>query len=396
MRKKKICIVTGARAEYGLLYPLLKELKRDKGFQLQLVATGMHLSPEFGLTYREIEKDGFHIDETVEMLLSSDSGVGIAKSIGLGISGLADAFQRLRPDMLVVLGDRFEALAAAVAAMTAGIPIAHISGGEKTEGAIDEAIRHSITKMSHIHFPAADEYRRRVIQLGEQPDKVFNVGELALDNIRGMRFLSRNKFEKAINFTLKKTNILVTFHSATLDKNASGRQFNALLSRIDGLKDVGVIFTKPNADAYGRIIIRLIDDYVRNRPEKAAAFASMGRVLYLNALRRADAVVGNSSSGIVEAPSFGIPTVNIGDRQRGRLRASSVIDCAPDKKSIQSALEKALSGEFRQACRKTVNPYGKGDAAKNIMAVLRSLSPARGLLKKRFYDIADLERTWKN
>lgn len=383
MSRKKLCIVTGTRAEYGLLYPLLNEIKREKDFRLQLVATGMHLSPDFGLTYREIEKDGFRIDGKVEMLLSSDSPVGIAKSIGLGISGFADVFERLGPDILVLLGDRFEIFAAATVAMTAGIPIAHIHGGELTEGLIDEPIRHSITKMAHLHFTSTAAYRQRVIQLGEDPGNVFAVGALGIDNIKSMRLLPRKKLEGRLGFNLKRKNILVTFHPVTLEKNTSGSQFAELLAAIDDLEDMGIIFTKPNADMYGRAIIEKMDSYVEARPGKAVSFMSMGQLLYLSTMRHVDAIVGNSSSGIIEAPSFGIPTVNIGDRQRGRIKAESVIDCKPNKKAISRALRRAFSEDFK----KIRNPYGEGNAAKKIVRVLKRRQFSQSLIMKRFYDI---------
>ncbi|GAB4264457.1 UDP-N-acetylglucosamine 2-epimerase [Thermincola ferriacetica] len=385
--KKKVCIVTGTRAEYGLFYPLMKEILSDGTLALQICVTGMHLSPEFGLTYQEIEKDGFKIDEKVEMLLSSDSEVGVAKSIGLGIIGFADAFQRLNPDLVILLGDRFETMAAAMAAFVAKIPIAHLYGGELTEGAIDDAIRHSITKMSILHFVSTEEYRRRVIQLGEEPGRVFTVGALGIDNIRTLKLIDRNELEKEINFKLGRRSVLVTFHPVTLEHHSAAEQFLELLKALDYFADLKIIFTRPNADPDGRTVNRLIDEYVKSRPGKAIALTSMGQLKYLSAIQHVDAVVGNSSSGIIEVPSFGKPTVNIGDRQRGRVKAESVIDCEPQAEKIIEAMEKAFSPEFAAFCREVRNPYGEGNSAARIVKILKdSLESVTGL-KKKFYDI---------
>ncbi|KNZ70108.1 UDP-N-acetyl-D-glucosamine 2-epimerase [Thermincola ferriacetica] len=385
--KKKVCIVTGTRAEYGLFYPLMQEILSDGTLALQICVTGMHLSPEFGLTYKEIEKNGFKIDEKVEMLLSSDSEVGVAKSIGLGIIGFADTFQRLNPDLVILLGDRFETMAAAMAAFVAKIPIAHLYGGELTEGAIDDAIRHSITKMSILHFVSTEEYRRRVIQLGEEPGRVFTVGALGIDNIRTLKLIDRNELEKEINFKLGRRSVLVTFHPVTLEHHSAAEQFLELLKALDYFSDLKIIFTRPNADPDGRVINRLIDGYVGSHPGKAIALTSMGQLKYLSAIRHVDAVVGNSSSGIIEVPSFGKPTVNIGDRQRGRVKAESVIDCEPQAEKIIEAMEKAFSPEFATFSRKVRNPYGEGNSAARIVKILKdSLESVNGL-KKKFYDI---------
>jgi GDP/UDP-N,N'-diacetylbacillosamine 2-epimerase (hydrolysing) len=384
--RRKICVVTGSRAEYGLLYWLLKEIQADKDLELQLIATGMHLSPEFGLTYRFIEKDGFSIDEKIELLLSSDSEIGISKSIGLGMISFSEAYARLKPDLLVVLGDRFELLAAVAAGMVARIPIAHIHGGETTVGNIDEAIRHSITKMSHLHFTSAEAYRKRVIQLGEDPGRVFNVGAIGLDNLNKLKLSGRRELEDRLKFKFGKKNILVTFHPVTLEKSTAEEQFKELLAAVDELKDTKIIFTKPNADTDGRVIIRLIDDYVVQRKTKAVSFVSMGQRFYLSALRYIDAMVGNSSSGIIEMPSFKKGTINIGDRQKGRLKAGSVIDCEPKRASIREAFTKLYSPEFQNKLKTTKNPYGSGGASEKIKKVLKS-HPLEGILKKSFYDI---------
>lgn len=381
---RQICIVTGSRAEYGLLYWLMKEIQADPALQLQVIATGMHLSPEFGLTYKVIEEDGFAIDAKVEMLLSSDTPAGIAKSIGLGTIGFADALERIRPDILVVLGDRYEILAAVQAALVARIPVAHIAGGDTTEGAFDEAIRHSITKMSHLHFVTNKDAARRVRQLGENPEYIFNVGSPGLDNIARLKLLDRQELERSLDFSFKEKNLLVTFHPATLETQSAEMQFKELLAALDGLgPDTGIIFTKPNADTDGRAIIRLMDSYVAAH-SNARAYVSLGQVRYLSAMSQADAVVGNSSSGLYEAPSFGKPTVNIGDRQKGRLQAASVINCAPLSGEIGKAIVRALATD----CSGTVNPYGDGNSSVRIKDCLKKIAHPSGLLKKQFFDLA--------
>jgi UDP-N-acetylglucosamine 2-epimerase (non-hydrolysing)/GDP/UDP-N,N'-diacetylbacillosamine 2-epimerase (hydrolysing) len=385
MNKRKICIVTGTRAEYGSLYWLMKEIQEDPDLELQIVATGMHLSPEFGLTYQKIEEDGFHIDEKVEMLLSSDTPVGIAKSVGLGVIGFADALARQKPDIMVVLGDRYEILAAAQAAMIARIPIAHIHGGEATEGAIDEAIRHAITKMSHFHFTAAEPYRKRVIQLGETPERVLNYGAPGLDNLKKMKLLNRASFEKAIDFQLGKLSFLVTYHPVTLSDTMPEKSFNELLNAIDQFPEATIIFTKANADTGGRTINHNIEKYVEKNPVRAKVFTSMGQLFYLSAIKNADVIIGNSSSGIVEVPTFHKPTVNIGKRQQGRLKADSIIDCKETEQAIADAIKEALSSEFKKILRDTKNPYGQGNASLKIKEYLKKVS-LQNILMKKFYD----------
>lgn len=382
---RKVCIVTGTRAEYGLLRWVMEGIQAAPELTLQVVATGMHLSPEFGLTYREIEKDGFRIDEKVEMLLSSDTPMAITKSMGLGMIGFADALQRLRPDLLVVLGDRFEILSAVCAALVACIPVAHLHGGEVTEGAIDEAIRHSITKMSHLHFVAAEEYRRRVIQLGEHPDHVFLVGGLGVDSIKRLRLLDRSELEASLDFKLGRKNLLVTFHPVTLEHTSAGSQMRELLAALERLTDIHLIFTYPNADTEGREIFRLIEAFVQRRTN-AKAFTSLGQLRYLSCMLQVDGVVGNSSSGLTETPSFRKGTINIGDRQYRRLKAPSVIDCPPDREAIATALEKLYSSDFQQSLKVVCNPYGEGGASDKIVEILRRTSLS-GILKKRFHDI---------
>ena len=382
---KKICVVTGTRAEYGLLYWLLKEIEADKELQLQVIVTGMHLSPEFGLTYKEIEKE-FKINKKIEMLLSSDTSVGISKSMGLAQISFAESYDELKPDIVIVLGDRYEIFSATSAAMIARIPIAHIHGGEKTEGAFDESIRHSITKMSHLHFTATNEYKNRVIQLGENPSRVFNVGGMGIENIKRLKLLSKDEFEKSIEFKLNIKNILVTFHPVTLENSTAKEQFQQLLDAIDELEDTNIIFTKANSDTDGRVINQMIDEYVTKNFQKSVQFTSLGQLRYLSALQYVDAVVGNSSSGLAETPSFKIGTINIGDRQKGRIKASSVIDCEPNKDSVLKSFEKLYSKEFQETLKTTINPYGDGCASKKIVEILKNVD-LKNILKKSFYDL---------
>ena len=381
-----ICIITGSRAEYGLLSPLLKLIKEDEKLQLQIIATGMHLSPLFGSTWQEIERDGFSINEKVDIELSKDSKVGIARSTGLAVIRLSESLERLKPDWVVLLGDRFESFAAASAAHLLGIPIAHLHGGELTEGAVDDAFRHAITKMASLHFTAAEEYRQRVIQLGESPDRVFNVGAIGLDNVKRLTLLSKNELEKQLAFTELDKTILVTFHPVTLESVSSEEQLKELLGVLDDLKDHKIIFTFPNADADGRVIIGLLEDYVARNVNRAKAFASLGQLRYLSLLKYVQAMVGNSSSGLIEAPAFGLPVVNIGSRQNGRLRPPSVIDTPPDKKNISEAVQKALSQSFRDRCREMSNPYGDGTAAKKILKQIKQVGKVNSTIK-RFFDI---------
>ncbi|MDD5131499.1 MAG: UDP-N-acetylglucosamine 2-epimerase [bacterium] len=385
--KKKICIITGSRAEYGLFYPLLKLLRNNRLFKLQLVVTGSHLSREFGLTYREIEQDGFTLSGKVDLKLDSDTPQGVLNSMGLALSGLGKVLTRLKPDAVVILGDRFEIFCAATAAYVNRIPVVHLYGGELSAGAIDEAFRHSITKMSFLHFTATEEYRRRVIQLGEEPKRIFMVGAIGLDNIKKMKLLTRTQLEESLDFSLGDQAVLVTFHPVTLETDSAGAQCAELLRALDQFPDLKIIFTRPNADTNGRVIIKLIEEYVRNNPGRAKSFSSLGQLRYLSSLKQVKAVVGNSSSGIIEAPSLKIPTVNIGDRQKGRIKAQSIIDCRPEEKDIVTALKKAFSPAFQARCRKTVNPYGQGYAADKIMRVLAALNWDKLDLKKSFYDL---------
>lgn len=382
---RKICVVTGTRAEFGLLRWLMQEIEASEALKLQVVATGMHLSPEFGLTYREIEQAGFNIDAKVEMLVSADTASAVTKSMGLGLIGYADAYARLSPDLIVLLGDRFEIFAAAAAAMIAGIPIAHLHGGETTEGAFDEAIRHSITKMSHLHFVAAQDYRNRVIQLGEQPQRVFLVGGLGIDAIKRTTLMSREALEASLDFRFGPRNLLITFHPVTLEAQSSAHQMSELLTALDALQDTHLIFTMPNADTGGRELAAIVDAFVATHPN-ARAYSSLGQLRYLSCMHVVDGVVGNSSSGLAEAPSMGIGTIDIGDRQRGRLRASSVIHCEPTCDQITQALSTLYSPEFKASLPNVINPYGTGGASQQIVEVLAT-HPLQSLLKKKFHDI---------
>ncbi len=383
---RKVCVVTGTRAEYGLLRWVMEGIRETPGLELQTIVTGMHLSPEFGLTYREIEKDGFLIDRKVEMLLSSDTPTGLAKSMGLGLIGFSDALQQLLPNLLLVLGDRFEIFSATAAAMVARIPVAHLHGGEATEGAFDESIRHSITKMSHLHFVAAEEYRKRVIQLGEHPDRVFLVGGLGIDNIKKLTLLDRPALEASLGFELGVRNLLITFHPVTLEDATSTRQMEELLAALETLEDTHLIFTMPNADTDGRVLFDMVQNFVANHAN-AHAYTSLGQLRYLSCMRHVDGIVGNSSSGLAEAPSFHKGTINIGDRQRGRLKAESVIDCSPDRQSIASALQRLYSSAFQSILKTVRNPYGEGGASEKIVRALRDY-PLESILKKSFYDLA--------
>lgn len=382
--KRKICIVTGSRAEYGLLYWLMKEVSADPDLQLQIIATGMHLSPEFGLTYQQIEADGFSIDAKVEMLLSSDSPVGIAKSMGLGVIGFADALDHLKPDILVVLGDRFEILAAAQVAMVAQIPIAHIHGGETTEGAFDEGIRHAVTKMAQWHFVAAEPYRKRVIQLGEAPDQVFNFGAPGLDCLQHLEWMDRPSLEGSLAIKLDSPVFLVTYHPATLSQQRPIAAMNELLAALDEFPREIIIFTYPNADIGGRELIERIDQWVTTNKPRAKAFVSLGQQRYLSLMREADLILGNSSSGLTEAPVLKKPTVNIGDRQKGRLKALSIIDASEEKESIIAAINKALSEGFRAGLPFTQSLYGSGDVSHQIKNTLKTVTLQT---QKTFFDI---------
>lgn len=383
---RTIAVVTGTRAEYGLLKRLIARIHAAPETELKLIPCAAHLSPDHGHTVSEIEADGFPIADRVEMLLSSDSAAGVTKATGLGMIGFADAFARLRPDLVVVLGDRFEILAAASAALFAAIPVAHINGGETTEGAFDEAVRHAVTKIAHLHFPAAAPYAERIVQLGEDPARVFDVGGLGVDAILALDPISREALEADLGFAFGEKSLLVTFHPATVEGEDPRPQMQALLNALDRHPDIGLLFTLPNADSGGRALAAMVEDYAAQR-EGAVVHASLGQRRYFSALRQVSGVIGNSSSGLAEAPSFGIGTINIGDRQQGRLRAASVIDVSADAQAIDAAINQLFSSHFQASLPHARNPYGKGGAADAIFEII-STHPLSGLLKKRFHDLA--------
>ncbi len=370
---KKVAVFTGTRAEYGLLYWLIKDIQEDLSLSLRLLVSGTHLSPEFGQTYTQIEKDGFQIDEKVEMLLSSDTAVGTAKSMGLGVLGFADALSRLAPDVLVVLGDRFEALAVAQTAMILRIPVIHLHGGEITEGAYDDAIRHAITKLSYLHATSTEEYRQRVIQLGEAPERVKNVGAIGLDHFQRGSFITLAELSRSLDFKLNLPFFLVTYHPVTLADEVPETSFQALLDALDEFPEYQVILTYPNADDGGRRIIPILEEYSAARSKRVLSIPSLGQARYLSAVKNASAVIGNSSSGIIEVPSFDVPTVNIGQRQKGRLAAKSVLNCNPDKKAIQETIRLAIEYNSNLSREKPCNPYGQGDASRQIIGMIKAM-----------------------
>lgn len=384
--KKIISILTATRAEYGLLKPIIKKLISVTDFDVRIVVTGAHLSPEFGLTYQEIEEDGLSIDEKIEILLSSDTPSSISKSMGLAVIGFADYFAKLNPDLLIVLGDRYETLAVSISAMNQKIPIAHLYGGETTEGAIDESIRHAISKLSYLHFTSTDEYRRRVIQLGENPDRVYNVGAIGIENILNEKLLIKKDLESDLGISLSKPYALATFHPVTLENNSSEKQIRELLEVCKKYENLNFIFTKANADLNGRIINKLIEYYTQTT-KNIYLFNSLGMKRYLSAMKYSRVVIGNSSSGLVEAPCFGIPTINIGERQKGRLQGESVINCEPTQVSIKQSLDLALSEEYLIKARKTINPYGNGDTSNKVVKVIKEyIINDKINLQKNFYD----------
>lgn len=386
MTKRKICIVTGSRAEYGLLYWLIKEVDLDQKLDLQLIVTGMHLSSEFGMTFKEIEKD-FTIHKKIKMDLSSDCSQNISKSIGLTQIAFSNAFNKLKPDIIVLLGDRYEILSAACASLISKIPIAHIHGGEVTIGSWDDSIRHCISKMSHLHFVATEQYKKRVVQMGENPKKVYNVGGLGTEFINKIKLLSKKDLETSINFKFNKKNIIVTYHPVTLEDNSEKKQFQQILEAIHELEDTNIIFTKANSDLNGRVVNQMIDDYCSKNSTKSKSFISLGQLRYLSVLKYVDAVVGNSSSGLLEAPSFKIATINIGDRQKGRIKAKSVIDCLPYKEQIKKSFKKIYSKEFQKNLKHVKNPYQSTQPSKIITKVLKNIE-LKNILKKGFYDIS--------
>ncbi len=384
--KRKICIYTSTRAEYGLLSGVIQTIHESSALQLQILASGMHLSTEFGMTIQNIRYDGFEPDETIEILLSSDTPAAICKSMGLALIGYGEAIQRLKPDIVLLLGDRFETFCMAAAAQVCGVPLAHIHGGEITEGVVDEAFRHSITKMAQLHFAACETYRQRIIQLGEAPERVFDVGALGVENIRHMPLIASSDLERFVGFKLEKPYFLVTFHPVTLEKETSKGQFQSILDALDAFPEYNVIFTKGNADTDGRIVNRLIDDYAKARPERCIAVSSLSSLRYMSSMKYADAVIGNSSSGIIEAPSLKIPTVNIGDRQRGRIQAASILNCIPDADAIRQTIEQALSPAFQEKLPGISNPYDRLGTCSAIVGLLER-TDIKGIIKKTFHDV---------
>jgi len=387
VKKKKIAVVTATRAEYGLLRPVIRKLRKSEHFQMQLVVTGMHLSTEFGSTYKEIEQDGESVDHKIEILLSSDTAVAMSKTMGLAIISFSEYFENQKPDAVLVLGDRYETLAVCCAAMNARIPIVHMHGGEATEGLIDEAIRHAITKMSYLHMASTEQYRRRIIQMGEQPGRVFNVGATGVENALHVNLMTKEELEKSLECVLGRPYAVVTFHPVTLENNTAKQQMQELLAAMDDHPEYIYVCTKANADAGGRQINFLLDEYAK-KMENVYVYESLGTCRYLSALKYADVVIGNSSSGIVEVPSFGIPTINIGDRQKGRIQADSIINCQPDRQEISESIRKAQTASFRRIARDTINPYGDGHTSEAIMDILyEQLIQRSPDLKKKFFDL---------
>lgn len=384
---KNICIITGTRAEYGLLKPIIERVENDIDLNLQLIVTGMHLSAEFGMTFNQIENDGYYITDKIEMLLSSDTSIGISKSMGLAMISFSELYERIRPDIIIVLGDRYEIFAAVSAANISRIPIAHIHGGETTEGAYDEALRHCITKMSYLHFTSTEIYRNRVIQLGEHPERVFNVGAIGIENIKTLSLLSKKELEQEINFNLDYRYAIVVFHPVTLENNTAKVQFEEILNALEKMDELNILFIKGNSDSSGRVINQMIDDITKKNPKKYTSFTSLSILQYLSAMKYCEVVVGNSSSGILEAPSFKKPTINIGDRQKGRIQSKSIINCEPKADMIYTSLKKSISEEFKTEISDVINPYGEGNVSLEIIDKIKMFLN-RGIdLKKKFYDL---------
>lgn len=381
---RKICFVTGTRAEYGLLSRLMRLVKEDRDLRLQVIATNMHLMPEYGETYKEIEKDGFTIDKKVYMHKPSDDAHGIISSMVEEMQGMNDALSELKPDILVLLGDRYEILVAAQVALIHRIPIAHIHGGEVTEGAFDDAIRHSVTKMSSLHFTSCEEYRHRVIQMGEQPFRVFDVGSLGVENIKAVPLMTKDELEASLDFKIDTQTILVTYHPVTLGGDPA-KDIREFLDALGEFKDLKVIFTMPNSDTGRDAIALAVENYVKNHSNQSKAYTSLGLKRYLSALQFVKAAVGNSSSGIIEVPSFGIPTLNIGDRQKGRLASKSVVNCGTSKKEVIAGLKCCLSEDMQKAAKNYKNPYAKPNTAHLIYQQLKNVELA-GLNLKTFFD----------
>ena len=383
--KRKICVVSTSRADYGLLFWLLKEIEKSRFLELSLVLSGAHLEERFGLTYKEIERDFKHFYK-VPLGLENDDETALCLAFSAGVAGFSKVLEQIKPDIMVLLGDRYEMLSAGIAGMLRAVPLAHIHGGESTQGAIDEGIRHALTKMSHIHFCATSLYKRRIIQLGENPARVYNVGGLGVENIKRLELLSKKDFENSLGFKLGKKNILVTFHPQTIEKKSASKEFSQILNALDSLKDTHFIFTGANADNGGKIINEMAQSYCLKNQEKAIFVMSLGQLRYLSAIKHADIVLGNSSSGISEAPSLKKATINIGNRQKGRIKAPSIIDVKCDKSKILKAIKKAYSKDFQAKLKSVKNPYGSGFASKKIIKVLENIK-LNGILQKKFYDL---------
>ena len=384
---KEIVVLTSTRADYGLLSGMIKKMMCDKDIKVRVAVTGMHLSPEFGLTYQEIEKDGINIDKKIEILLGADTSVSMSKTMGLAMISFADYFAEICPDALLVLGDRYETLAVCCAALNAKIPIIHLHGGETTEGAVDEAIRHSITKMSYLHFTSTEAYRQRVIQLGENPERVYNVGALGVENVLNQPLLPKEKLGEELGVKLDNPYAVVTYHPVTLNKHNIDGIIRQFLNALDQNPDMYYIITKANADAGGRKINQMLEEYAMRR-KNVKVYDSLGMLRYLSAVKYSEMVIGNSSSGILEVPSLGIPTVNIGDRQKGRIRAGFVIDCAEDTESITNAIKKAKTPEFKEMCKHVQNPYEGRNTSETIVKLIKeNIFEKKVQIKKKFYDI---------
>jgi len=383
---RKIAVFTGTRAEYGLLYWIIKKLQKSSSVELQLYVGGTHVSPDFGYTINQIEKDGLTISEKIEFLLSSDSPVGISKSLGLALIATAEVLERNKPDLIVVLGDRFEVMAVCQAAMIACIPIAHIHGGEITEGIIDEAVRHSVTKMGHLHFASTDAYQKRIQQLGEQPERIFNFGAPGLDSIKKINLLKRDELSHALKFSVEKPYFMITFHPITLNENGGTTSLVNLLEVLNHYQDHKLIISYPNADTHGRGLIKILDEYKKTNPDRVLLTKSLGQLLYLSAMKFCDAVIGNSSSGLIEAPSLNVPTVNIGERQKGRITGDTVISCSDTLVCIKNAIDRAISDDFNKYCKKAINPYEVENSSDRIVDVLINY-PIEGIINKKFYDL---------
>lgn len=385
---RKICVFTSTRADYGLLRNLIREIANSPELSLQLLVSGTHLVANQGMTVNEIQADGFALDHCIDIELSDDSPGGICDSMGVAISRYGKVLETIQPNILVILGDRFESFCCAAAATVCRIPIAHIHGGESTVGAMDEAFRHSITKMAHLHFPCCDTYRQRIIQLGEAPDRVFDVGALGVESIKKTRLMTKQELETSIAFKLGRPFFLVTFHPVTLEDETAGEQFGQLLAALDQFQDHQCIFTQANADTDGRIINQMIVAYVESHSDRCMVIPSLGYLRYFSAMSLCEAVIGNSSSGILEAPVFKVPTINIGDRQKGRVRMESIIDCLPEKDAIIFAISKALSRDFVISLQYMQNPYKKSETAIQIKNILAS-TDLNSVIKKEFFDFRE-------